>query len=48
MKTTSSGEYYVAFKSIFAFWDILEHDLKRVEISAWYRNYIMLEILSNF
>ena len=29
MKTASSEVYYTIFKSIFAFWDILEQDLKK-------------------
>ena len=29
MKITSSGWYYVTFKSIFVFWDILEHELQK-------------------
>ena len=31
MKTNSNGGYYVTFKSIFAFWDILEHDFKKIK-----------------
>ena len=31
MKTASRGGYCIIFKSIFAFWDILEHDLESVK-----------------
>ena len=31
MKTTSGEVYYAISKSIFASWDILEHDLRRVK-----------------
>ena len=29
MKTTSNGGCYVTFKSVYDFWDIVEHDLKK-------------------
>ena len=52
MKTTSSERYYVLSKSILAFSDIPEHDLRKsfktTKVSAWYQNYIKREILSNF
>ena len=47
MKTTSNGGYYVTFMSNLVFWDILKHDLKKVETYAWYENYIEREILRN-
>ena len=35
-------------QSIFVFWDILQHDLKkRVEIFPWYKSYIRQEISPN-
>ena len=40
IKTPSSGGYYVTFKSNFFSWDILQHDLKKVKISASYERYI--------
>ena len=40
MKTISSWGSYVTFKSIFDFWDILQHGFKKVEISALYEDYI--------
>ena len=38
MKSTRNVKY------ISAFWDILEHDLKRVETSTSYENYIKWDI----
>ena len=41
MKTTSSGEYHVPLKSNFAFWDIVEHELK----NGW--NFCFMKTTSN-